>query len=189
MSEYLIQGESMTAIADAVRSKAGVSGAMTPAEIAEAIAAIEINAPLPSGITEVKTGSFLLTERAQEATFELWESSSIKGFWFYANNNSAFVYPSDQKACLFAGFYTPMKYDVAYPSGGSSNTFSFMAVWGRYCKDENNTTNILNGGHLCQSFARVSGSSWKMVLEKSSYYPTMNYHFFPNITYYWVAWR
>lgn len=188
MSEYLIQGASMTAIADAVRSKAGVSGAMTPAEIAEAIAAIEINAPLPSGITEVKTGSFLLPERAQEATFELWEDNSIKGFWFYANNNSAFVYPSDQKACLFAGFYTPIAYDVAYPSGDGAVGFRFMAAWGRQCNDANNTDNIGQGNFLCQSFARVSGSSWKMVLQKSSY-AGMNYHFFPNITYYWTAWR
>lgn len=188
MSEYLIQGASMTAIADAVRSKAGMSGAMTPAEIAEAIEAIEINAPLPSGIAEIKTGSFLVTEQVQEVTFDLWESSSIKGFWFYANNNSAFVYPSNNKASLFAGFYTPMEYDVAYPSGSGAVTFRFRAAWGRYCKDTQNTNNIGQCNFLCQSFAKVSGSSWKLVLYKSSS-AGMNYYFFPNITYYWVAWR
>ena len=40
MSEYMIQGETLTAIADAIRAKTGNSGAIQPGDMASAIAGI-----------------------------------------------------------------------------------------------------------------------------------------------------
>lgn len=37
MAEYLIQGETLTAIADAIRNRTGVSGSMTPAKMVDNI--------------------------------------------------------------------------------------------------------------------------------------------------------
>lgn len=48
MAEYLIQDTTLDAIADAINAKTGGSAAMTPAEMAEAIAGIETGLSVPS---------------------------------------------------------------------------------------------------------------------------------------------
>lgn len=58
MAEYLIQGETLDDIADAINAKTGGSSAMTPAEMATAIAAIPSGGG-GSGYAK-KTGSFVL---------------------------------------------------------------------------------------------------------------------------------
>lgn len=59
MAEYLIQGDTLDAIADAINAKTGGSSAMTPVEMVTAIAAIPSGGG--SGYSK-KTGSFVLAE-------------------------------------------------------------------------------------------------------------------------------
>jgi len=59
MAEYLIQGDTLDAIADAINAKTGGSSAMTPVEMVTAIAAIPGGGG--SGYSK-KTGSFVLAE-------------------------------------------------------------------------------------------------------------------------------
>lgn len=53
MSEYLIQGKSLTDIADAIREKAGSADAMTPAEMVEAILGIQASGGVAFGTLTV----------------------------------------------------------------------------------------------------------------------------------------
>ena len=68
MDEYLIQGSALSDIADAIREKTGDSALMTPAEMAEAIAAIPSGGGLPEGINAVATGTFSVTSSTGSKT-------------------------------------------------------------------------------------------------------------------------
>jgi len=57
MAEYLIQGETLDNIANAINARTGGSAAMTPAEMADAIAAIQTG-----GGSEIETTDYVLTE-------------------------------------------------------------------------------------------------------------------------------
>lgn len=63
MSEYLIQGETLTSIADAIRAKTGGTEVIAASGFAEAIAAIQ-----SGGASDVKMGTFTLTEGVQTYT-------------------------------------------------------------------------------------------------------------------------
>ena len=59
MSDYMIQGETLTGIADAIRSKAGLSQAFTPAEMIDAIENMEIGTSASlSSITFSSNGTY-----------------------------------------------------------------------------------------------------------------------------------
>lgn len=56
MAEYMIQNETLTAIADAVRAKSGATGALTPSQMAAAIEEIKTGAAINGLIAEYQTG-------------------------------------------------------------------------------------------------------------------------------------
>lgn len=61
MAEYLIQGETLDAIADAIHAKSGAPTPMTPAEMVTEIASIPSGGgSLPSVISKIDGGSFTL---------------------------------------------------------------------------------------------------------------------------------
>ena len=69
MSEYLIQGATLDAIADAINAKTGGSAAMTPAEMVTEIGNIPSGGgSLPTGMTHIGSGSF--TRASSTATTE-----------------------------------------------------------------------------------------------------------------------
>lgn len=67
MDEYLIQGSTLTDIADAIREKTGDDALMTPAEMVEAIGSIS-GGGLPEGINAVATGTFSVTSSTGSKT-------------------------------------------------------------------------------------------------------------------------
>lgn len=104
MAEYLIQDTTLDAIADAINSKTGGSSAMTPVEMADAIAAI------PSGGSSVPdftlAGTQTITEPVSQVTFSIpanttqllivlsatITASRNSWFYWYFNNNQIFYY-------------------------------------------------------------------------------------------------
>lgn len=104
MSEYLIQDTTLDAIADAINAKTGGSSAMTPAEMADAIAAI------PSGGSSVPdftlAGTQTITEPVSQVAFSIpagttqllivlsatITASRKSYFYWYFNNNQIFYY-------------------------------------------------------------------------------------------------
>lgn len=76
MSEYLIQGASMTAIADAIRAKANTTDSMTPEAMATAVAGLKTgldelyDTPV---VSEIKTGTFTVSsDSVYGPTLTLW---------------------------------------------------------------------------------------------------------------------
>lgn len=61
MATYAIEDTTLTAIANAIREKGGTNAAMTPAEMAALIDAIEAGGGVPEGLTAVTAGSFTPT--------------------------------------------------------------------------------------------------------------------------------
>jgi hypothetical protein len=70
MSSYIIQGDTLTAIADAIREKTETSGAMTAADMAGSIASIVTvgDGISGSGYTKVSSGSFTLESSTRGTT-------------------------------------------------------------------------------------------------------------------------
>lgn len=62
MSDRRISTDTLTDIADAIRSKTGGSALITPQNMATEIASISSGGSLPSGINAIATGSFTLEE-------------------------------------------------------------------------------------------------------------------------------
>ena len=57
MAEYLVQGESITAVADAIREKGGTTAPLSfPAGMAEAVRNIQSGADLSLGLTAATVG-------------------------------------------------------------------------------------------------------------------------------------
>lgn len=61
MADYIIQDTTLTAIADAIREKAGGTAALTPAAMVTAIEGIETGGGLPDGISAIASGTFTPT--------------------------------------------------------------------------------------------------------------------------------
>lgn len=58
MAEYMIQGETLTAIADAIRGKTGGASPIDPAQMAAEISNISAGGGLPAGISAVSVGTY-----------------------------------------------------------------------------------------------------------------------------------
>lgn len=63
MSEYLIQSETLEDIADAIRAKTGGSSLIAPEDMADVIESIETGGVLPTGMTNIGSGSFTFASR------------------------------------------------------------------------------------------------------------------------------
>lgn len=68
MSDYLIQGETLTAIGDAIRAKTGSSAQLTPVQMATEIAGIQTG-----GSVKITTGTYAVEE---ETTLPISSSSN-----------------------------------------------------------------------------------------------------------------
>lgn len=66
MSEYLIQGDTLTAIADAIRGKTETTDRMLPEEMAAAIRAIETGIAIPNWATEIELAQVTVTTTSNE---------------------------------------------------------------------------------------------------------------------------
>lgn len=85
MDEYLVQGSTLTDIADAIREKTGDSALMTPAEMVEAIAEI------PSGGSDVEHHQFIHAQDwLTDATGNTAAFYNTYLFALYANKSSGF---------------------------------------------------------------------------------------------------
>lgn len=79
MSEYVIQGQTLTDIADAIRSKSGTQQQYHPDQMAAAIEAI------PAGGTEME--DLLVTRPSTFTEYTNNRVTEIGGYLFYANSN------------------------------------------------------------------------------------------------------
>ena len=87
MAEYLIQSETLDAIADAINAKTGGSSAMTPAEMVTAIGSIPSGGSLPSSISKIDGGEFTFASE-QESTYRINHTLGVtpKGFVIWTDD-------------------------------------------------------------------------------------------------------
>lgn len=159
MSEYLIQGETLTDIANAIREKTGGTDPIPTSDMAGLIAAIEAG-----GGTRIVTGTVTFTEDVSKYNFLPLESggdapdmflvwsesegnpvdSERKGYWVVIR------YKADKKQITFGQNHGTNKYYTPYVSTFSSNSkmcelssmgfnsmllvtaspYKWMAIWG-----------------------------------------------------------
>lgn len=82
MSEYLIQSETLTSIANAIRAKTEGTDFMTPEAMVEAIAAI---IEVPEGIAKIDGGILIPTDDITENINMEHNLGEIPDFYFYLN--------------------------------------------------------------------------------------------------------
>ena len=104
MSEYLIQGETLTCIADAIRSKTGSADAIAVGEMAGAIDGLKTGGGFPNG-TEWTQCTF------DNNSSRITAFTQIDGIWFASSYDGVLHYSTDGKnyyrTSLTNGSYTP----------------------------------------------------------------------------------
>lgn len=184
MSEYLIQGDTLSSIADAIRAKSGDSEAISAAAMADAIAAIVTGAELPDNVKEVKSGTFTPSSNTKSVYLDLWlpntdgssVSSSTGGLfvrWKTGANSSTSNY------ALLASFWNPFSTNL----GGQSSYTKLK--WGTAVK--NGTAYHGNNYGACLTVGERGSTQVKMYLSSESSNPDV--YFQAGATYEWIAWR
>lgn len=145
MAEYIIQSETLTSIADAIREKTGLSNSMSPASFANAIGLIETGGSC--GRVSVKTGtttsSTIDTGLSSIDYFIIYESSVtstgfVQGTYRADTGNTIYTYCSSYTTWTKA--YAIEENTNGSVSGGtftwggtgtqalSNNTYNWVAV-------------------------------------------------------------
>lgn len=89
MAKYVIDGSTLTAIADAIRAKGGTSAEMLPGEMAALIVAIETGVSMPSWINEIEAVTATISVNSSSIEFASAMTSKATGFIVWASNYSA----------------------------------------------------------------------------------------------------
>lgn len=140
MSNYLIQGETLTAIADVIRAKTGGVDLMTPEAMAAAIAGISGS---PEGIDKIDGGVFTMTSTHSSGDYEIEHNLGVYPDFFLITNVStdAFSQPQNRNmkfylVCVGRHLLNTTIYDGVYAlTGANYSIASRIAVSsiGDYC--------------------------------------------------------
>lgn len=164
MSIYLIQGETLAALGDAIRAKTGETEPLTPADMATAISGLDVGGfELPDYLTEIRFGTFI--ENAAKSAYEVEHGLSGKPTGFVVWRGDV---PSNPGSSYINAAYG---HSYKYYNPSTGGTF-YGTTW------------ILNGGGGT-STASFNADETVFRLYSSSMKPSIQ----GNTTYYWIAWR
>ena len=158
--EYLVKGSTLTGVANAIRSKAGITGAFPLSEFASKIESI-------SAGTSVLSGTFKPTSSAiQTITHNLGKTPS--GILIY--------YPISA---------TTIPSDGLYFAFGTTNT-QFGAVYNNKYGFTFGTNSITSSGSMTSFIANANSTTFQVAVFRTATSATI--YLVSNKTYYWYVW-
>ena len=126
MSKYSIEGQTLTDIADAIRSKTGDTAALTAAAMAEAIASISGG----GGASNIVMGEFTIDESLTDATLEIDVPYTGNGFpvaYFVYADYYDYYHIAKQYA---VGMFAAVKSDTEEPNYSNlHNNAGVMSIY------------------------------------------------------------
>lgn len=159
--EYLVKGSTLTGVANAIRSKAGITGTFPLSEFASKIESISAGA-------SVLSGTFKPTSSAiQTITHNLGKTPS--GILIYYPI-SAITTPSN--GLYFAFGTTNTQFGAMY----NNNTYGFMF----------GTDSITSSGTMTSFIANANSTTFQVAVFRTATSATI--YLVPNKTYYWYVW-
>lgn len=159
--EYLVKGSTLTGVANAIRSKAGTTGAFPLSEFASKIESISAGA-------SVLSGTFKPTSSAiQTITHNLGKTPS--GILIYYPISATATHPN---GLYFAFGTTNTQFGAAY----SNNNYGF--IFG--------TNSITSSGAITSFIANANSTTFQVAVFRTATSAT-NY-LVPNNTYHWYVW-
>lgn len=173
MAEYLIQGETLDEIADAINAKTGGSAAMTPAEMVTAIGSISGGGgSLPSIISKIDGGSFTPASDLQSSALSISHSLGVvpKGFVIWTEDEI-----SGTIATRYAAQFFMTASDVH-----RSNGDVYVAVGG--------ATILYNGGTSMPSVNATSAQISSFMTASTIDWNNNLIYCKAGLTYKWLAW-
>lgn len=186
MSQYLIQGESLTAIADAIRAKVDSSESMTPEAMAASIAELEIGLTqiMDYKICDVRTGTFTVSSDTRYGpTLTLWSHTYTPylapSLFVYCKSGFPSAGSSNRVLVASLFLYESVKY-------GAMTSSVVPVKWGSGTYGGSG-----DGVSVSQDYAVVLSSEDK---EAGTFTPTVvgsatGVIFKAGVVYEWVAWR
>lgn len=175
MAKYTINDTTLTSIADAIRAKGGTSAALTPSQMAEAIAAIQAGGG--GGANEILgqemlSGSFVLTEDVS------------------ANGIAQFSYGIFEQNTSYTIFMCPLiEYNKLIESLGTSSVMGSLSInlseknpaneSAALCMDRYGNRTGVKGVGLLKNYAN----------DYLTFYATSSYKIKAGVEYYWIAVR
>ena len=159
--EYLVKGSTLTGVANAIRSKAGITGTFPLSEFASKIESISAGA-------SVLSGTFKPTSSAiQTITHNLGKTPS--GILIY--------YPMD--------IMTMTPSDGLYFAFGNTNT-QFGAVYNNKYGFTFGTNSITSSGAMTSFIANANSTTFQVAVFRTATSATT--YLVPNMTYHWYVW-
>lgn len=160
--EYLVKGSTLTGVANAIRSKAGITGTFPLSEFASKIESIS------AGEASVLSGTFKPTSSAiQTITHNLGKTPS--GIIIY--------YPMDNMTM------TPS--NGLYFAFGTTNT-QFGAVYNNKDVFLFGTNSITSSGAMTSFIANANSTTFQVAVFRNATSATT--YLVPNMTYHWYVW-
>lgn len=160
--EYLVKGSTLTGIANAIRSKAGITGTFPLNEFASKIESISAGA-------SVLSGTFKPTSSAiQTITHNLGKTPS--GIIIYYPMDSMTMTPPD--GLYFAFGTTNTQFGAAY----NNNRYGFMF----------GTNSITSSGSTTSFIANANSTTFQVAVFRTA--TSATFYLIPNKTYHWYVW-
>ena len=168
MSYYVIDGALLSNIADAIRTKNGDAGLLTPSAMAAAITALEIGGSVEVGGSgdvnwglELNSGTITPDVDLSNPQIQHGLSGKPKGYLIFQKNNTV-----DDTGLIFAFGYQYPRFNNS--SGGRLDELT-----------------VIGRGTLVANAASFTADTTTFSPYTSSY----NYPLTAGKTYYWIAWR
>lgn len=159
--EYLVKGSTLTGVANAIRSKAGITGAFPLSEFASKIESISAGASVLSGTFEPTSSAI------QTITHNLGKTPS--GIIIYYPI-SATTIPSNG---LYFAFGTT---NTQFGAMSNNNKSGFMF----------GTNSITSSGEITSFIANANSTTFQVAVFRTA--TSASVYLVPNKTYYWYVW-
>lgn len=160
--EYLVKGSTLTGIANAIRSKAGITGTFPLSEFASKIESISAGA-------SVLSGTFKPTSSAiQTITHNLRKTPS--GIIIYYPMDSMTMTPPDGLYFAFGNTNTQF--------GAVCNNSKYRFTFG--------TNSITSSGAMTSFIANANSTTFQVAVFRTA--TSATFYLIPNKTYHWYVW-
>lgn len=159
--EYLVKGSTLTGVANAIRSKAGMTGAFPLSEFASKIESISAGASVLSG-TFKPTSS-----KIQTITHNLGKTPS--GILIYYPISTTATHPN---GLYFAFGTTNTQFGATY----SNNNYAFMF----------GTNSITSSGAMTSFIANANSTTFQVAVFRTA--TSATFYLVSNETYHWYVW-